>query len=221
MFVVVWESFGAFYQVPGGLPTCLDCLLSRVHHTASLPDCCWWVSFWKILSSSQRNSGALTVTLESLVHSLTKTLLPRLLRLESRRAPEGVLVVLIFFHSQVMEATVLVQSPNAAEFSLPFLNLVPQDNPAPDFFWLHACSMRWHAPVVPCVEAVCLAKSCPINWTGHCWSAKTGYNRAQFQAYCTCNCFVKGFFSLLSLWSVLCRISFIKMIFFPFYSILE
>ena len=58
-----------------------------------------WLSFWKVLPSPQRNSGALSVNIRFLVTSLTKTLLPRFLSLAGQPALGTVLVVPNFFHS--------------------------------------------------------------------------------------------------------------------------
>ena len=66
-----------------------------------------WLSFWKVLTSPQRNSGALSVTIGFLVTSLTKALLTRLLSLARLPALGRVLVVPNFFHFKIMEAVFL------------------------------------------------------------------------------------------------------------------
>ena len=76
------------------------------------------MSFWMVLPSPQRNSGALPVNIGFLVTSLTKALLPRLLSLAGRPARGSVLVVPNFFHLRMMEATVFLRTFNAADIFL-------------------------------------------------------------------------------------------------------
>ena len=70
------------------------------------------------------------VTIGFLVTSLTKALLPRLLILAGRPTLGRVLVVPNFFHLQMMEATVLIWTFNAAKEIL---------NPSPDLCLIQSC----------------------------------------------------------------------------------
>ena len=71
-----------------------------------------------------RGTGALPVTIEFLVTSLTKALLLRLLSLVGRSALGRVLLVPNVFHLRMMEATVFLGTFNAAEmFWYPFPDL--------------------------------------------------------------------------------------------------
>lgn len=74
--VISWESTSLYRQ----LVLSLNSLISLMT----------MFSFWKVLLSPQRNSGTLTLPLESLVPSPTETLLPWWLSLDGRPALRNV-----------------------------------------------------------------------------------------------------------------------------------
>ena len=88
LFLIVWESLGAFWKTPSWLscdfywgvasvwPLYHNGLFGRMLQR--------WLSFWKVLPSPQRSS--VRVTIGFLVTSLPKALLPRLLSLAWRPA---------------------------------------------------------------------------------------------------------------------------------------
>ncbi|KAK3535077.1 hypothetical protein QTP70_003027 [Hemibagrus guttatus] len=84
----------------------------------------WWSSAEMIVLlegsplSTEKRWSSFIVTIRLLVTSLTKVRLPRSLGLAGRPALGRVLVVPNFFHLQMMEATVLIGSFNAAEIFL-------------------------------------------------------------------------------------------------------
>ena len=65
--------------------------------------------------STEELYSSVRVTIRFLVTSLTKALLPRLLSLAGRPALGRVLVVPNFIHLRMMEATVFLETVNAAE----------------------------------------------------------------------------------------------------------
>ena len=65
--------------------------------------------------STEELWSSVKVTIEFLVTSLTKALLPRLLNLAGRPALRRVLVVPNFLHLRMMEVTVFLGTSNAAE----------------------------------------------------------------------------------------------------------
>jgi len=106
-------------QVPFGL------LLRSGFRLATLPYRPDWWSAAEIVVllegsplSTEQCWSTVRVTIRFLVTSLTKALLPRLLRLAGRPALGRVLVVAHFFHLWMIEATVLIGTFNAAEMFL-------------------------------------------------------------------------------------------------------
>ena len=102
-----WLSYAFYWGVASVWPLYHKSLIGGVLQK--------WLSFWKVLPSRQRNSGALSVTIRFLVTSLTEALLLRLFSLAGQPALGGVLMVLNFFHLRMMEATVLLGTFNDAE----------------------------------------------------------------------------------------------------------
>jgi hypothetical protein len=75
-----------------------------------------WLSFWKVLPSSEELWSSIRVTIRFLVTSLIKAVLPRLFSLAGLQALGIVFVVPNFFHLRMMEATVFLETFNAADF---------------------------------------------------------------------------------------------------------
>ena len=136
-----------------------------------------WLSFWKVLLSSQLHWSSVRVTIGFLVNSLTKALLPRSLSLAGWPALGRVLVVPDFFHWWMMEATVLIGTFNAPDiFLYPSpdlcLNTILSRRSTDNSLDFTAWFVLWHAlsTVGPYIDGVCLSKSCPINWIDQRWT---------------------------------------------------
>ena len=104
-----------------------------------MPD--WWSAAEMVVLleglsiSTEELWMSVRVTIGSLLTSLTKALLPRLLSLAGRPALGRVLVVPNFFQLRMMETPVFLGIVNAAEmFWLPFPRSVPRHNPVSELY---------------------------------------------------------------------------------------
>ena len=124
LFLMVLKSLGGFWQTPSGLSCAFYWGVASVwslYHKGLIGVVLQrWLSFWKVIQSPQRISGALSKWPSMfLVTSLTKALPPRLFSLAGRPALGRVLVVPNFFHLRMMESTVFLETFNADIFWYP------------------------------------------------------------------------------------------------------
>ena len=72
LFLMVWESLGAFWQTPSELSCAFYCRVASVwplYHNGLISGVLQrWLSCWKLLPSPQRNSGSLSEWPSFLVH---------------------------------------------------------------------------------------------------------------------------------------------------------
>ena len=142
--------------------------------------------------------SSVRVTIGFLVTSQTKAFLPQLLSLAGRPALGRVLVVPNLFQLRMMEATVFLETFNAAEmFWYPspdlWLNTILSRISTDNSFDLVAWFLRWHAPstVGPCIDRCVpfqimsnqfnLPQVDQVVETSQGWSMETGCTWAQFQ----------------------------------------
>ena len=106
LFLMVWESLGAFWKTSSGLSCAFYWIVAPVWPLPWRPD--WWrateirVPLWRWDKLPEGQQRSVRVTIRFLVTSLTKALLPQLLSLAGRPALGRALVVLNFFHLRMM-----------------------------------------------------------------------------------------------------------------------
>ena len=120
--------------------------------------------------STEKLWSSVRVTIEFLVTSLTKALLPRFLSLPGRPALGRVLVVPNFFHLRRMEATVFL-GPSMLQTCFGTLPQICASTQSclgalckiPSTSWLGFCSDMHCQLWNHILTGVCLSKACPIN----------------------------------------------------------
>ena len=146
--------------------------------------------------------SSVRVTIVFLVTSLTKAHLPRLLSLAGRQALGRVLVVPNFFHLRMMDATVFLETFNAAEmFWYPYPDLcfdtILSRSSTDNSFELMAWFLLWHAlstvePYIDrCVPFQIMSNqlnlpqvdSNEVVEASQGWSMETGCTWAQFRVF--------------------------------------
>jgi hypothetical protein len=146
LFLMVWESLGAFWQTPSGLSRAFYWGVASIwplYHKGLIGGVLQMVVLLKASPiSTEEHWSSVRVTIGFLFTSLSKALLYRLLSLDGRPALERVLVVPNFFHLRMMEGhCVLGDLQCCRHFLVPFPRSVPTDNS----FDLFGLILRWHA----------------------------------------------------------------------------